>query len=54
MPVGTGNDSGTGIQLVEADGFVACGSLPIEEGLYVGDRYYHSGALGNRRFTVRS
>jgi hypothetical protein len=42
----------TGIQLIEADGFVACGSLPIDEELYVGDRYYHRAALGNRRFTV--
>lgn len=42
----------TGIQLIETDGFVACGSLAIDESLYVGDRYYHRAALGNRQFTV--
>ncbi|MEX2466049.1 MAG: hypothetical protein WD995_04020 [Gemmatimonadota bacterium] len=42
----------TAIQLIEADGFVACGSLAIDESLYVGDRYYHQAALNNRQFTV--
>lgn len=42
----------TGIQLIEPDGFVACGSLGIDEDLYVGDRYYHRAALGNRQFAI--
>ncbi len=42
----------TAIQLIDVDGFVACGSLAIDESLYVGDRYYHRAALSNRQFTV--
>lgn len=42
----------TNIQLIEVDGFVACGSLAIGESLFVGDRYYHRAALTNRQFTV--
>ena len=30
----------TAIQLIEPDGFVTCGSLAIDETLFVGDRYY--------------
>lgn len=42
----------TAIQLVEPDGFVSCGSLAIDETLFVGDRYYHRAAMANNRFTV--
>ncbi|MCA1792112.1 MAG: hypothetical protein LC667_20350, partial [Thioalkalivibrio sp.] len=42
----------TAIQLIDVDGFVACGSLAIDESLHVGDRYYHRAALSNRQFTV--
>lgn len=42
----------TAIQLIEPDGFVTCGSLAINESLYVGDRYYHRAAIANQQFTI--
>lgn len=42
----------TAIQLIEPDGFVTCGSLAIDESLFVGDRYYHAATVANNRFTV--
>lgn len=42
----------TTIQVIEADGFVSCGALPIDGSLFVGDRYYHQASIANRRFTV--
>ncbi|MDX1493468.1 MAG: hypothetical protein R3253_05390 [Longimicrobiales bacterium] len=42
----------TAIQLVEPDGFVTCGSLAIDESLFVGDRYYHRAAMASGEFTV--
>ena len=42
----------TAIQLIEVDGFVGCGSLALDESLYVGDRYYHQATLANNQFTV--
>ncbi len=42
----------TAIQLIEPDGFVTCGSLAMNQSLFVGDRYYHRAAMANRRFTV--
>lgn len=42
----------TAIQLVHPDGFVTCGSLAIDESLFVGDRYYHRAAMASGTFTV--
>ncbi len=42
----------TAIQLIEPDGFVTCGSLAIDESLFVGDRYYHRAAMASGEFTV--
>ncbi|MBT8487743.1 MAG: hypothetical protein HKN72_01535 [Gemmatimonadetes bacterium] len=42
----------TAIQLIEPDGFVTCGSLAIDESLFVGDRYYHRAAMASGDFTV--
>lgn len=42
----------TAIQFVEPDGFVTCGSLAIDESLFVGDRYYHRAAMASGEFTV--
>jgi hypothetical protein len=42
----------TAIQLIEPDGFVACGSLALDGELYVGDRYYHQAVVANNRFVV--
>ena len=45
-------DHYTAIQLVEPDGFVACGSLAITDNLFVGDRYYHRATVANNQFTI--
>jgi len=42
----------TTFSLIGLDGYLACGSLTVDEGLYLGDRYYYSGALSTNRFTV--
>lgn len=42
----------TGIQYIEPDGFVSCGSLAGYGDLFVSDRYYHRAALANRQFTI--
>ncbi|MDZ7779784.1 MAG: hypothetical protein U5R14_07595 [Gemmatimonadota bacterium] len=42
----------TGIQFIDVDGFVSCGSLAGYGDLFVNDRYYHRGALANRQFTI--
>lgn len=42
----------TAIQVIEVDGFVGCGSLELDGGLNVGDRYYHQATLANNQFTV--
>lgn len=42
----------TAIQLIEPDGFVTCGSLAIDESLFVGDRYYHRAGMASGHFTV--
>jgi len=42
----------TAIQYIEPDGFVRCGSLTIDESLFVGDRYYHRASMASGQFTV--
>jgi len=42
----------TALQYIEPDGFVTCGSLAMDESLFVGDRYYHRATMANNRFTV--
>ncbi len=42
----------TTLSLIGLDGYLACGSLTPEEGLYLGDRAYYREALATNRFAV--
>jgi Cache domain len=42
----------TTISLIGIDGYMECGSLTVDDGLYLGDRYYYQSAFRTNRFAV--